>query len=188
MLTIHRPFDVEREVMTDPMRYPIGDFDLTAVTPALRASAIDAIAELPARLREAVRGLNDTQLDTAYRPGGWTVRQLVHHIADSHMNGFVRVKLALTENAPTIKPYDEKTFADLPDMRLPIEPSLVILDGLHTRWVAIYRGLSPEQFERTFFHPEHGRTFTLEQHAQSYGWHCRHHLAHITSLRKRQGW
>jgi hypothetical protein len=175
--------------MTDILRYPIGDFDLAApVNAALRGPAIDAIAALPARLREAVRGLTDRQLDTPYRPGGWTVRQLVHHIADSHMNGVFRVKLALTENAPTIKPYDENTFAALPDSRLPIEPSLSILEGLHIRWVAIYRGLAPEQFDRTFFHPEHGRMLTLEQHLQSYGWHSRHHVAHITSLRQREGW
>src|SRR5678816_4099633 len=125
MLTIQCPSDVEREVMTDPMRYPIGDFDLTAVTPALRASAIDAIAELPARVREAVRGLNDTQLDTAYRPGGWTVRQLVHHIADSHMNAYTRFRLALTEENPTIKPYQEAKWAELPDAAtLPVAVSL----------------------------------------------------------------
>src|SRR5436853_309485 len=154
MLTIHGSFDVERwhqdsDAMTDTLRYPIGEFDLAApVNPALRAPAIDAIAELPARLREAIRGLTDAQLDTPYRPGGWTVRQLVHHIADSHMNGFFRVKLALTEEAPTIKPYDENTFARLPDSRLPVEPSLNLLEGLHTRWVALYRGLAPEQFDR----------------------------------------
>ena len=175
--------------MIDTLRYPIGDFDLAApADPAMRAAAIEAVAALPARLREAVRGLTDAQLDTPYRPGGWTVRQLVHHIADSHMNGYIRVKLALTEDAPTIKPYDEKKFAALPDNRLPIDLSLNIIDGLHARWVTLYRSLTAEEFGRTFFHPEHGRLLTLETHLQSYGWHSRHHVAHITSLRQREGW
>jgi hypothetical protein len=175
--------------MTDDLRYPIGDFDLAApANPDMHAPAIEAVAALPARLRDAVRGLTDAQLDTPYRPGGWTVRQVVHHIADSHMNGFTRVKLALTEDAPTIKPYDEKKFAALPDSRLPIEPSLSLIEGLHARWVALYRSMTPEQFRRTFIHPEHGRTLSLDAHLQSYGWHSRHHVAHITSLRQREGW
>ena len=175
--------------MADDLRYPIGPFDYSGPgDPRNRERAIEEIAAMPARLREAVRGLNDNQLDTPYRPGGWTVRQVVHHVADSHMNGFTRLKVALTEDNPTIKPYDENAFATLADMRLPIEISLPLLEGLHTRWVEIYRAMRPEQYARTFVHPEHGLTITLESQLQGYGWHSRHHVAHITALRSRQGW
>jgi hypothetical protein len=175
--------------MTLDLRYPIGPF--TPVSPGtleVRRAAIDDIAALPHRMREAVAGLSDRQLDTPYRPGGWTVRQLVHHVADSHMNGFIRLKLTLTEETPTIKPYDEKTWADLPDTTLPIETSLAILDHLHVRWDTVYRGMSPQQFERTFYHPEMQEHLTLDAHAQLYGWHSKHHVAHITMLRRREGW
>jgi hypothetical protein len=171
------------------LRYPIGQFDLgAAVDPRNRGQAIDDIAVLPARMRAAIQGLDDPQLDTPYRPGGWTVRQLVHHVADSHMNGFTRAKLALTEDAPTIKPYDENAFAGLADMQLPVEPSLQLLEGLHARWVVLYRSIRPEQFARAFFHPEHQKTLTLDGQLQGYSWHSRHHVAHITALRQRQGW
>jgi DinB superfamily len=170
------------------LRYPIGEFTMpAAVTPALRTEAITAIAELPARMRDAVRGLSDAQLDTPYRPGGWTVRQVVHHVPDSHINAFVRLKLALTEDNPTVKPYDEKKFADLLDQRLPIEPSLSLLDGLHARWVTVLRALAPPQFGRPLYHPEIG-AITVDYLVQSYGWHSRHHVAHITRLREREGW
>ena len=170
------------------LRYPIGDFTMpAAVTPALRTEAITAIAELPARVRDAVRGLSDAQLDTPYRPGGWTVRQVVHHVPDSHMNAFVRLKLALTEDNPTVKPYDEKKFAELPDQRLPIEPSLSLLDGLHARWVTVLRAHAPPQFGRPLYHPEIG-AITVDYLVQTYGWHSRHHVAHITRLREREGW
>ena len=175
--------------MTLDLRYPIGPF--TPVTPGtleVRRAAIDDIAGLPQGIREAVAGLADRQLDTPYRPGGWTVRQLVHHVADSHMNGFIRLKLALTEDTPTIKPYDEKTWAELPDATLPIDISLTILDNLHVRWDAVYRGMSPQQFERTFYHPEKREYLSLDEHAQLYGWHSKHHVAHITMLRRREGW
>jgi len=175
--------------MTADLSYPIGRF--TPVTPGtadVRRTAIDDIAALPRNMRNAVAGLTDAQLDTPYRPGGWTVRQLVHHVADSHMNGFIRFKLALTEETPTIKPYDEKSWAGLADTRLPIEVSLAILENVHTRWDAIYRALAPAQFERTFFHPEYQEHLTLDTQVQSYGWHSKHHVAHITSLRRRQGW
>ena len=171
------------------LSYPIGEFDPSApVTPAMRAPAIAEIAALPAHVRTAIEGLTDARLDTPYRPGGWTVRQLVHHIADSHMNGFIRIRLSLTEDTPTIKPYDEKLWANLPDMRLPVDASLKIIDGLHTRWAALYRTLAPQDFARSFFHPEMGRTLALETHLQMYAWHSRHHVAHITSLRAREGW
>lgn len=172
--------------MTATLSYPIGPFDVTApVTPAMRAPAIDDIAALPQRMREAVRGLTQAQLDTPYRPGGWTVRQVVHHVADSHMNAFVRLKLALTEDTPTIKPYDQDAWSALPDMRLPVDASLAILDGLHERWAVLLRTLGPDQFTRPFRHPELGLV-TLDVHLQLYAWHSRHHVAHITSLRERE--
>jgi hypothetical protein len=139
-------------------------------------------------MRAAVAGLTEVQLDTPYRDGGWTVRQVVHHVADSHMNGFIRVKLALTEQDPTIKPYDENSWARLADMRLPVDVSLGLLAAVHARWTAIYEAMTPDQFARTFVHPELGERLTLDRHVQLYGWHSRHHVAHITELRRRQGW
>lgn len=175
--------------MESDLRYPVGPFvEIAPITAAMRNTALDDLAALPRRLREAVAGLDNGQLDTPYRPGGWTVREVVHHVADSHMNGYTRVKLALTENTPTIKPYDQKAWATLPDMQLPIDISLEILDGIHARWVAVWRSMTPEQYSRTLFHPEHGKAFDLEGFLQMYGWHSRHHVAHITALRKREGW
>jgi hypothetical protein len=173
----------------DELRYPVGRFTPAAEwTPEVRAAALHDIAVLPERMRAAVKELNDRQLDTPYRPGGWTVRQVVHHVADSHMNGFARIKLALTEETPAIKPYDENAFATLADMRLPVGISLNLLDALHARWMAVYAGMSEDQFTRAFFHPELDETFTLARHAQLYAWHSRHHVGHITSLRQRQEW
>jgi hypothetical protein len=175
--------------MTVDLRYPVGPFTpQVPATPELRHACIDAIAMLPREMRDAVRGLTETQLDTSYRPDGWSVRQVVHHVADSHMNGFIRMKLALTEDNPTIKPYDEKRWAELPDTRLPVEASLVILDNVHARWDAVYREMTPAQFTRTFFHPELKATLTLDTHVQLYAWHSRHHVGHITALRTREGW
>lgn len=172
----------------DNLRYPIGAFVMPAtVTPGMRAEAVAAIATMPAKLRDAVRSLSDGQLDTPYRSGGWTVRQVVHHLGDSHMNAFVRLKLALTENNPTVKPYDEKAFAELPDQQLPIDVSLALLDGLHARWAAVLNTLTADQFARPLYHPEIG-AITIEYLVQSYGWHSRHHVAHITRLREREGW
>jgi hypothetical protein len=136
--------------MTLDLSYPIGKFDKTApVSAEMRAPAIQAIAELPARLRESVAGLTDARLDTEYRPGGWTVRQLVYHLADSHANGHIRLKLGMTEDVPTIKPYDQDAWATLPDSRLPIDISLGILDGVHARWTTLWRSLAPAQFARS---------------------------------------
>ena len=175
--------------MTLDFSYPIGKFAPIAPSSAeVRRAAIDDIAALPRTMRDAVAGLGDAQLDTPYRPGGWTVRQLVHHVADSHMNGLIRLKLALTEDNPTIKPYDEKTWASLADARMPIAVSLAILDNLHARWDAVNRSLTPADFLRTFYHPEMQQTLTIDAQVQLYGWHSRHHVAHITSLRLRQGW
>jgi len=173
--------------MTD-LRFPIGEFVMPVpVTPKLRADAIAAIAELPVKIRDAVRGLSEAQLDTPYRPGGWTVRQVVHHVPDSHLNAYVRVKLALTEDNPTIKPYDQDAFAGLPDQRLPIDVSLSLLDSLHARWVVVLKALTPQQFARPLYHPEIG-AITIDYQVQTYGWHSRHHVAHITRLREREGW
>jgi len=170
------------------LRYPIGPADKsTPLTAGERAQRIDAIAATPAQLRLAVARLSDEQLDTPYRPGGWTVRQTVHHVVDSHMNAFVRFRLGLTEDNPTIKPYDEKAWADLPDMRLPVEVSLRILDGLHERWVHMLAAQRSAAFQRQIFHPENG-PMTLDALLSLYAWHGKHHTAHITALRQRQGW
>ena len=174
--------------METDLRYPIGKkVPVKNPTEAQRREFIDAIAETPARLAAAVAGLTPAQLDTPYRPGGWTVRQVVHHLADSHMNGFVRFKLALTEVEPTIKPYDEARWAELPDAKAAIEPSLVLLQNLHTRWDILLRALTSADFARKFTHPEIGR-ISLDDYLQEYAWHGRHHVAHIMCLRERNGW
>lgn len=174
--------------MDESLRYPVGRFDAAApVAPDMRTPAIAAFAELPERLRQAVAGLDGPQLETPYRPGGWTVRQVVHHVADSHMNGFVRLKLALSEESPTIKPYDQDRWAELPDTRLPIDVSLRLVDALHERWVTVWNSLSPADFSRLFTHPEIG-SLSVETHLHLYAWHCRHHVAHIVNLRARKGW
>jgi DinB superfamily len=172
----------------DP-RYPTGKFEMpAAVTPALRQAAIEKIAETPAKFRAAVRGLGDAQMDTPYRDGGWTIRQVVHHVPDSHMNAYVRLKLALTESSPTIKPYMEDKWALLADSRAtPIEVSLSLLDSLHTRWVVLLRSLKPEDFSRKLVHPDHGER-NIDWVIFIYAWHGPHHTAHITELRKQKGW
>jgi uncharacterized damage-inducible protein DinB len=172
----------------DNPRYPIGIFDFKQpVTMDRVRTAIEEIAASPAALRNAVRGLDDKQLDTPYRDGGWTVRQVVHHVPDSHMNAFIRLKLGLTENHPTIKPYEQQLWSELPDARGPIEPSLSLLDSLHERWVRLLRSLGERDFARTIFHPENGE-MTLGLLTAHYAWHGKHHTAHITSLRTRVGW
>lgn len=172
----------------DP-RYPIGKYEMPAkVTPELRARAILEIASAPDRVRAAVRGLNDAQLDTPYREGGWTVRQVVHHLPDSHMNAYIRWRLALTETEPTIKPYEESAWAKLEDAaHAPIEVSLRLLEPLHERWVRLLHSVKPDEFARTFRHPEHG-VRTLDWMLFLYAWHGKHHTAHITELRKRKSW
>ena len=174
--------------MDDP-RYPIGRYAWpAAVSAADRAGWLLELAAAPAALREAVEGLADEQLDTPYRDGGWTVRQLVHHVADSHMNAYVRLKLALTEDGPTIKPYDEARWAELADSALPIEPSLRLLDALHERWVAVLRALGPGDHGRVVHHPEHPAPMSVDRLTALYAWHGRHHVAHVTGLREREGW
>jgi hypothetical protein len=171
----------------DP-RYPIGKFSAPAEnTPAVRAAQIETLRLLPERLGAAVAGLNDAQLDTPYRDGGWTVRQVVHHFADSHANSYIRFKLALTEDSPTITAYDEAAWARLPDSTLAIEPSLAFITGLHQRLVALLESMSEEDFERGFNHPERGRV-SLATNLAIYDWHSRHHTAHINRLRSRKGW
>jgi len=172
----------------DP-RYPIGKFELPKdVTPALRQAAIDDLAGTPARVRAAVAGLSDAQLETPYREGGWTVRQVIHHLADSHMNAYIRLRFALTENQPTIKPYDENTWANLEDARsAPVEVSLRLLEPLHERWVRLLRSVKTEEYARTLVHPEHG-VKNVDWLLFLYSWHGKHHTAHITQLRKQKGW
>jgi uncharacterized damage-inducible protein DinB len=171
------------------LQYPIGEFQRPAsLSPEERRSAIDAIAAAPANLRSAVRGLNEEQLDTPYRPGGWTVRQVVHHVPDSHSNAYTRFKLALTEEVPTVKPYDEAAWAKLEDTRTtPIETSLAMMDALHDRWVRLLQSLGPADFARTLNHPENG-VMNLDQLLALYAWHGAHHVAHITNLRRHNKW
>jgi len=174
---------------TPDLRYPIGKFRFPdAVSAEDRAKFIAQIAEAPARLRAAVGGLTDAQLDTPYRPEGWTIRQVVHHVPDSHLNSYVRFRLALTEEEPEIKAYYEDRWAELPDARTaPIEISLALLESLHGRWVALLGSLQDAEWKRTFRHPELGLV-SLEKNAALYAWHGRHHVAHITGLRARMRW
>ncbi len=174
--------------MNDP-RYPIGKPDLKQqFTPDERGVLLDQIAGAPSALRKAASGLTAQQLDTPYRDGGWTVRQVVHHVPDSHLNAYIRTKLALTENEPTIKPYDEAAWAKLVDSRdTPVEVSLAIFDNVHQRWLTLLRSMSDGDFARTFRHPEHG-VRTIDWMVGLYAWHGRHHTAHVTSLRERMGW
>lgn len=174
--------------MTDP-RYPIGPFKFEGnVAETVHQLWIEQIASAPALLRKAVAGLSEKQLSTPYRDGGWTVRQVVHHVPDSHLNAYIRFKLTLTEEEPTIKPYNEARWAELVDTKITsIEVSLNLLDSLHLRWVSLLRSLQPGDLNRALRHPESG-IMTLEKLLALYAWHGRHHTAHITSLRERQGW
>ena len=175
--------------MPQDLRYPIGEFRrVEKLSDAERTTCIAQIEEVPARLSAAVAGLSASQLDTPYRPGGWTVLQLVHHIADSHMNAVTRFKLALTENEPAIQTYEEQLWAELADTKTPpIDPSLALLENLHRRWVILLRSLGPSDWPRTFRHPSWG-VATVDFLLAQYAWHGRHHVAHITSLRERNGW
>jgi uncharacterized damage-inducible protein DinB len=171
------------------LSYPIGRFDFQqAVAPELRQHLIAEIEAAPACLRAAVKGLSEEQLDTPYRPGGWTVRQVVHHVPDSHLNSYTRFRLALTEDEPPVKGYDEKLWAELPDARsAPVEISLALLDALHVRWVALLKSMTDADFHRSFRHSELGLV-RLDTILALYAWHGRHHVAHITGLRERIGW
>ena len=176
--------------MVTDLRYPVGRFaDPGEFSPQLRDRFFAEIAACPAEMRRAVAGLDEAQLDTPYREGGWTVRQVVHHVPDSHMNAYIRHKLAVVEDHPTIKTYDEAVWAALPDGATgDIECSLRLLEALHERWLRFLRARSAADFARAFFHPEAKRDYTLFSSVGLYAWHSRHHVAHITSLRARMRW
>jgi uncharacterized damage-inducible protein DinB len=170
------------------LKYPIGQFQYNGeITHSVTSIWINEIEELPRLLRDAVRDLDNKKLDTAYRTGGWTVRQVIHHLADSHMNAYVRFKLALTEETPVIKPYDESNWAELSDYKLSIDISLSLLEALHERWTNLLRSLSSADMEKTFIHPYSGEV-SVGENIGIYAWHGKHHLAHITSLCSRMGW
>jgi uncharacterized damage-inducible protein DinB len=169
---------------SDKAKYPIGKFIAPAsYTQHQMQLWIEEIKNLPGKLRQAVMTLSEPQLDTPYRTGGWTIRQVVHHVADSHLNCLIRFKLALTEDNPTIKPYEEADWALLPDYRLPVEPSLRLLEGLHIRWVALLQSLDEDQWSRTFYHPASGDTISLRKALGMYAWHGNHHLAQVTGVK-----
>ncbi|WP_141433553.1 YfiT family bacillithiol transferase [Bacillus sp. 03113] len=174
----------------DQLKYPIGQYNSPVeITKEHREEWIKVLAELPVLLKKSVMNLNEEQLNTEYRPGGWTIRQVIHHIADSHMNSFIRFKLSLTEDSPIIKPYDEKKWAELYDTRsAPIEISLALIESLHERWVLLLNSLNEKQFSRSFIHPEDQKTIPLDNALGLYAWHSRHHLSHITELLKRMNW
>ncbi|MGH7607324.1 MAG: YfiT family bacillithiol transferase [Gemmatimonadales bacterium] len=171
------------------LRYPIGRHTpVSSLDAGARATCIAQIAAAPDAFRRAVTGLDDAQLDTPYRPGGWTVRQVAHHLPDSHLNAYARFKLGLTEDAPAIKTYDEQRWAETPEARAaPIAMSLDLLTALHARWVALLHAMTPADYRRTISHPESGTT-TLDALLALYAWHGRHHTAHVTALRERMGW
>ncbi|MBP0723900.1 bacillithiol transferase BstA [Bacillus sp. RG28] len=175
--------------MSEQLKYPIGKFEKPInMTEEQKEIWISKISQFPNELKRVVIQLNDEQLNCPYREGGWTVRQVVHHLADSHLNAITRFKLALTENEPTIKPYDEVAWANLPDVNSDLSSSFAILEGLHSRWTHLLRSLTNEDFNRTFFHPESNEHVQLEYALGLYAWHGEHHLNHITSLCERNGW
>lgn len=176
--------------MTADLRFPVGKFVRPdSLSPEQRTAAVRTIAEAPAKVRAALAGLNERQLDTPYRPDGWTVRQVVHHLADSHMNALTRFKLGLTEEMPTIKPYDEAKWAELADGTSPlVNESVRLLEALHARWVYLLERMKPGDFSRKINHPEWKQPMSLDTLLALYEWHSRHHVAHITELRRREGW
>jgi hypothetical protein len=173
-------------MMENRLKYPIGLFvNPPAITDEFISEWISVIASFPKNIESETKHLNDQQLDTRYRPEGWTIRQVIHHCADSHMNSFIRLKLALTEENPTIKPYLEDRWAELTDSNnLPVSSSLKIIEGVHERWVALLKSLTNDQWKRTFIHPEHGKIFSIDEATGFYAWHCEHHLAHICQAKK----
>lgn len=171
------------------LKYPIGEFVIPKEYPVVVISKwIQHIQLFPERIRKAVENLTDEQLDTPYRKDGWTIRQVVHHCADSHMNSLTRFKLAITENKPTIRPYFEELWAELPDSKIPIAPSLSMIDGIHERLTVVLKSLTKEQRELVYVHPEHGREISLNEAIATYSWHSNHHLAHITTLIESKNW
>jgi hypothetical protein len=186
--------DPKIEAMTEEeiekLKFPIGKFEKPAIiTKAMLKEWIEDISSFPTRISKEVMHLTDEQLDTPYRPNGWTIRQVVHHCADSHMNSLTRLKLALTEDQPTIKPYFEDRWAELVDtINMPIAPSLQMIEGIHNRWSVLLNNLTEEQYSRIFIHPEHGKAFRVDENIGVYAWHCNHHFAHITEAKKRNNW
>jgi hypothetical protein len=172
------------------LKFPIGKFKKPdAYTEIYFKEQISIIENFPRSIKKALLGLTDEQLDTPYRPEGWTIRQVVHHCADSHMNSLTRFKLTLTEDKPVIKPYYEERWAELSDSKtMPLEPSLNMLEGIHERWTVLLNNLTSPDFERSFIHPEHGKEIPLKENIGIYAWHCQHHLAHITTLKEKMGW
>jgi len=177
------------ETELETLRFPIGKFVAPAVyTEALLQERKESIRDLPIQLRAEVSQLNEEQLNTPYRPEGWTTKQVVHHLADSHMNGFTRLKLALCEDKPTIKPYPEALFAEMSDYKMSVDISLSLLEAIHSRWFNILLSLKETDLERSYIHPQYGKEVSIKQFICSYAWHGEHHLAHITGLKKRMGW
>lgn len=176
--------------MINSLQFPIGKYiKPETITLEILDNYILDIETFPSRLKIEVLNLTDSQLDTAYRPDGWTIRQVINHCSDSHMNSLTRFKLALTEDKPVIKPYFEDRWAELADSKsMPIEPALKILEGIHARWTVLLKSLSSSDLAKTFIHPEHGIEFRLDENIGVYAWHCNHHLAHITSLKSKMGW
>ena len=174
----------------EELKYPVGQYKKPAAfTKDILNKAISAIEEFPKKIKQETENLSDEQLDTPYRPEGWTIRQVVHHCADSHMNAFIRLKLALSENTPTIKPYAEAMWAEMDDTKhFPVHSSYSIIEGVHARWTALLKNMTDIDFSRGFIHPEKGRELSLYESTDMYAWHCNHHLAHITSLKKRKNW
>jgi hypothetical protein len=180
----------QAELSLEAIRYPIGKWQKpTSYDPSAVQHSIEVISNFPNIIAAETARLKDPQLDTTYRPGGWTIRQVVHHCADSHMNAFIRMKLALTEENPTIKPYFEDRWADMRDGRsMPVAASLNLLSGLHARWTILMQAMDDAQYMRSYIHPEQGREFRMYEVASLYAWHCSHHLTHITDLKERMGW
>lgn len=174
----------------EELKYPIGRFKAPEnYTPQNLEHCISVIESFPEKIKQEVIHLNDEQLNTPYRPEGWTIRQVVNHCSDSHMNGFIRLKLALTEENPIIKPYIQELWSDLADSKLmPIDAALTILEGVHTRWAVVLKSMNNSQWKRRYFHPEKGNDVSLKESAANYAWHCEHHLAHITCLKDRMKW
>jgi hypothetical protein len=174
----------------EKLKYPIGPYQKPDnYTPELISDSIAILTALPSWMDVCIENLDEHQLHTPYREGGWTIQQVVHHVADSHMNAYIRLKLALTENNPTIKPYDESAWAKLIDTDIvPVNISVTLLHSMHRRWVAVLKNMQPKDWERTYYHPEHQRNFPIWEMTAMYAWHSKHHTAHITSLRQRMNW
>lgn len=183
---MHQP----RNMNLEQLKYPIGKYKKAdSISKELLNAWISELESFPKNLASEVELLSDEQLDTPYRPEGWTIRQVVHHCADSHMNSLMRFKLALTEDQPTIKPYREEKWAELEDSSvMPIASSLLMIEGIHNRWTYLLSKLTDEQLSRVFIHPDHGKSIRIDENVGLYAWHCRHHLAHITETKKRYGW